>query len=235
MMILKANGKYIDTMPIGTLFSQEEAYADTIVFEVDRFYNGMDLADFSFAIRGVTESGGETQADLTVTAEETLLQLHWQVGEQFTAEGGVLQLDLFAVWYEDPDADRAAQPPDRILRYQLPPVQVRPLPDSSRTLDSRSYTAFLLEVRETADNAIAEINETVAEFEENKTDYSIRILSCERNITLLKNRSDTQAEEIAALQEQAAGLTPIVMLTQEEYDALETPDSSVLYVIRENA
>ncbi len=224
-MLLKANGKCIDTLPISSLFTQEEAYADTIVFEVDRHYNGMDLAEFAFTMRGVTESGGEAQSELQVTVDEEVLQLRWNVSEQFTAEGGTLQLDLLAVKYDDSEADPAADAPDHILRYQLPPVQVRALPDSDRVMDNASYTAFLLEVKETAENGIAEMSAILTEFESQQTDYDQQLTDMEKHLQTLKTRVDTHDEQIAAI-------TPIAVLTQTEYDALEAPDESTLYVIK---
>ena len=65
--MLKAIGKFIDTLPLRTLFSQEERCADTIVIETDRYYNGYDLAGYTFLMRGVTPSGGETEQMLEKT------------------------------------------------------------------------------------------------------------------------------------------------------------------------
>ena len=201
--MLKANGKYIDTLPVQQLFSQEEARADTIVIEVDRFYGAHDLAEFLFIMRGLTPSGGETEAVLTKDVCADVIRLQWEVGPKFTQEAGTLALDLFAYRYEE-DADPEEDPPDHLLRYQLPPVQVRALPDGTHMLDERSYTAFLLEVRATAEQALEDIGSAEGEVH----------------------------SELAAMQDEIDAIPPIVILTQAEYDALPSPDPGTLYVIR---
>lgn len=248
-MVLKANGKLIDTLPIHSLFSQEEHYADTIVFEVARFHNGMDLAEFTFAIRGVTPSGGETQTALAMQVQEQTLRLLWEVSDQFTAEGGTLRLDLFAFRYDDPEADRTTTPPDHVLRYQLPDVEVHPLPESEGTLDSKSYTAFLLEVKETAEDAITVMNGIVSDFEAGAAAYDARLTTVEKQsaandvqIETLQERHAALSERvtsnetgIALLREDIAAHTPVVPLTQAEYDAIASPAPLTVYVIYEES
>ena len=51
-MVLKAIGKYIDTLPIHDLLRQEEQLADDVTIEIDRFYGRHDLAEFRFFMRG---------------------------------------------------------------------------------------------------------------------------------------------------------------------------------------
>lgn len=159
--MLKAIGKYIDTLPLMRLFSQEERYADTVTIEVDRYHDGYDLSHFRFMMRGITESGGETESILLIkVAEENVLRIEWNVSPEFTAEGGMLSLDMFAYRYDD-GTDATTEPPDVLVRYQLPPILVRPLPDSDHKIDSGSYTVFLLEVRRTAEEGIAQISRLV--------------------------------------------------------------------------
>lgn len=238
-MILKAIGKYIDTLPIADLLSQDEALTETIVFEVDRFYKGEDLSVYTFMMRGITESGGETESELTVEVQDTVLHLCWQVGPLFTTEAGSLSLDLFAFRYTDETADRAETPPDYILRYQLPPVTVRGLPDSDAVLESRSYTAFLLEVKAAANDAIAAINSIVEDFEAQKTDYDTQIASLEKSVQVHTNAIGLLSGEVEThttqIQELQLAVTPTVALTQSEFNALETPAEDTLYVIRADA
>lgn len=208
--MLKANGKFIDTLPLQQLLSQEESRVDTVAIEVDRYYGTHDLADFLFVMRGVTPSGGETEAALTKTVGDDTITLSWEIGPKFTQEPGRLALDLFAYRYEE-EADPEEDPPDYLLRYQLPAVQVRPLPDSSHVLDEQSYTAFLLEVRNTAEAALEEIgSETGAVHEQ------------------LSSMGTT----LYALFLRVNAMTKIEILTQAAYDALEEKKASTLYVIR---
>lgn len=219
-MVLKAIGKLIDTLPIADLLSQEEVLADTVVFEVDRHYNGLDLAEFTFHMRGVTQSGGETLAELVKEVEAECIRLHWDIGAEFTAEAGTLALDLFACSYAQ-GADPTVDAPSHVIRYQLPPVQVRGLPESESLLESHSYTEFLMQVKETANDAIAAISKMVKDFESELVNYEAHVVQLERDVM-----ANTAA---------IAALTPIVTLTQSEFDALETPQDGTLYVVKQDA
>jgi hypothetical protein len=244
-MVLKAVGKYIDTLPITELLSQEEALADTVVFEVDRFHGSHDLSEFTFIMRGITESGGETETELSVDVEEQVLRLTWEISALFTAEAGTLALDLMAVRYGE-GQDPSENPPTYVLRYQLPPVQVRGLPDADSVLDSQSYTAFLLEVRASANDAVAMINKLTADFEtESGQLYAERIEAMEQELKAMRDTVDydhnmiiqlisqvTQnTQSIMELQSSVQDATPIVELSQEEFDALDSPETGTLYVI----
>ena len=209
--MLKAIGKCIDTLPISRLFSQGEHLADTVIIEVDRFHDGEDLSGWTFLMRGVTTSGGETETILEKTAEEQTIRLTWKVDKSFTTEAGTLELDLIA--YRS-----VAETPAQILRYQLPPVQVIGQPGNEETLDTKSYTEFLIEVRETAENAIAEITEVVNGY---KSELS----------GLYEDRIAALESAVQQLQTAVAAMTPISILTQEAYDALPEPDPETLYVI----
>lgn len=185
--MLKAIGKTIDTLPLASLFSQEEKYADTVQIEVDRFYGTHDLAGFSFLLRGVTPSGGETECMLTKTVREETLLLSWTVSEDFTSEPGELQLDLAACHYAEGD-DPSEDEPDVVLRYQMPPVRVRPLPDAMHTLDTQSYTVFLLQVRAAAEEGIAEMTALTDEFADKIDAYDAHFQSLDNSVTSLGTR-----------------------------------------------
>ena len=187
--MLKAIGKIIDTLPIEKLFSQEEIRADKIVIEVDRFHDGYDLTEFTFIMRGITESGGETESALLMTeSDENTVRLFWEVGKEFTAEAGTLSLDLFACHYV---ADSDPLETDALIRYQLPPVKVRALPDSNHTLDSQSYTEFLLQVRNAAEENLAEINAIVEQF---RSDFSVALI--DERLELLETLTTTQLQAL---------------------------------------
>lgn len=146
--MLKAIGKYIDTLPLTNLLSFGEKKADTVPIEVDRFYDALDLSEFTFMMRGVTESGAETQTELQkmVSSDGNYIQLTWHIGSLFTAEPGRLFLDLYAYHYE---ADTpGSDPPDEVIRYQLPPVEIREIPEAVReATDEESYEAFWPQVK----------------------------------------------------------------------------------------
>lgn len=231
-MVLKAIGKFIDTLPIKELFSQEEHLADTVTFEVDRFHNGQDLAEFAFFIRGVTESGGETQTALDQETDAETLRLHWHVNDKFTAEAGTLALDLYGCCYAQ-DADPLTDPPACIIRYQLPAVQVHGLPESGSILESHSYTDFLLEVKAAANDAVAMLEKIIAEFEAQLPDYDAQIGQLQAAIKVNGNKLTDHENRIDTLEARMEALTPVIALTQAEFDALAAPDAGTLYVVTE--
>lgn len=234
--MLKAVGKYIDTLPIGQLISQEEMGADTVLIEVDRFYNGRDLKDLTFLMRGVTTSGGETETLLEKEVQESVIRLRWTVGGDFTKEKGELQLDLVACSYaegSDPETDA----PDCILRYQLPPVQVRGLPDNEEILDTKSYTIFLLQVRETAEQTITQIEQLIQNF---KTEIlpaqEERIAALEKALQELQIEQTTlrhTVEELSTSVERLKAATRVIAVTRTAYEALDPPDADTVYVIKD--
>ena len=229
-MVLKAIGKYIDTLPINDLLSQEEVLVDSVVFEVGRFYNGYDLAEFTFFMRGVTESRGETQTELTMEVQDEVLRLCWKIGGSFTAEAGRLSLDLYGCLYAA-DAEPSVEAPEAVIRYQLPPVQVRALPESEGILDSQSYTEFLLEVRAAANDAIEMIEQAQAEFAESIPDYDAALAALSQTVTHLDAKVTELETRVADLETRMTGVKPVVSITQSAFEALEEPDPDTLYVV----
>ncbi|MBE6875251.1 MAG: hypothetical protein E7496_00730 [Ruminococcus sp.] len=148
--MLKAIGKFIDTLPLAHLLSLEEAQSDTVAIEVDRFYDVYDLHNFQFIMRAVTASGAETQTELPqeLSADGNYVHLTWNISSLFTTEAGTLFLDLVAYCYDGTGANPETDPPDQIIRYQLPPVEIRDIPKGvSEATDEDSYTAFWTQVR----------------------------------------------------------------------------------------
>ncbi len=133
--MLKANGKFIDTLPLKNLFSLNEHCADMITIEVDSSYKNLNLSNFTFVMRAVTPSGAEIETTLLKIApdDDSILWLVWEVSREFTNEAGTLFLDLYAYKYDDPTADPTETPPDYLLRYQLPPIEIREIPQTSAT------------------------------------------------------------------------------------------------------
>jgi len=158
--MLKANGKFIDTLPLRHLLSLEEAGMDTVVIQVDRYHDARDLYQFTFVMRGVTESGKESQSTLVKRLDdsEKYINLTWNISSLFTSEAGTLFLDLTAYQYADPETDPAQNPPDYLLHYQLPAVEIRNIPKgTSQATDAESYTAFWTQVLETLTQHSAQI------------------------------------------------------------------------------
>ncbi len=210
--MLKAVGKYIDTLPLARLFSQEEDSVDQIIIEVDRYYGTHDLSDFTFIMRGITESGGETETELEKEVLESVLHLTWNVNHLFTTEAGTLSLDLLAYAYQNGEAEQHQTTPDYLLRYQLPPVEVRGLPENDHVLEGQSYT-----------NLLIQINETIAALGDISQIYSA-LSAHQRQLTHHEGVLELLQEEVSSIPE-------ISIMTQAQYDALENPDASVLYIL----
>ena len=127
--MLKANGKFIDTLPLQHLLSLGEHHSDVITIEIDSVYENLDLSEFTFVMRGITASGTEVQTTLSKIApdDENYLWLVWNISNDFTSEDGTLFLDLYAYYYNS-NTNQNENPPDYLLRYQLPPIEIRSLP-----------------------------------------------------------------------------------------------------------
>ena len=113
-MILKAEHKYIDTSPIAHLFINGEKNADIINFELDRFYNGIDLTACDFILRAVNASQNLIDQILEKTINDNCISLKWTVNEYFTSVDGKLLLEI-----------RAVSGDELVLKYVLNPVYVK--------------------------------------------------------------------------------------------------------------
>lgn len=205
--MLKAIGKFIDTLPLRNLISLEEANADTVTIEVDRFHDSLDLADFIFIMRGVMPSGAETRSVLEKSLSEdgNYLYLTWHIGSLFTTEAGSLFLDLMA-YQNNPESNQ----PEHLLRYQLPAVEVRDIPTGvGNASDGENYTNLWLDV-----------NARLEAFQDTLGTQGDRI----RSILSAVGEHTTVIEELKNRIE-------ILVMSQEDYDALDSPDDRVLYVL----
>ncbi|MEE5992686.1 MAG: hypothetical protein V3G42_05530 [Oscillospiraceae bacterium] len=221
--MLKAVGKFIDTLPLEQLFSQEEHRSDTVTIEIDRYYGEHDMTDFHFIMRGVTESGSEMEAVLdNYESDGIIIHLAWEVGKEFTAEAGLLALDLVAYHYPE-GADPVEDEPDVIIRYQLPAIRIRALPDATHPLESHSYTEFLLQVRNAAEENLAEINAIVEQFR-----YDLNVTQLNERLEALELLTAQLSQELHSFEQR---VYPNVNLTQDEYNALNPPLANTLYII----
>lgn len=186
--MLKANGKFIDTLPIKHLLSLNEAKADTVIIQVDRYHDTHDLYDFVFVMRSVTESGAETQAELTklLSNDEEHIFLIWNIDSLFTAEAGKLFLDLTAYQYSSQETDVVENPPDYLMRYQLPAVEIRDIPEGTgEASDDESYTAFWTEIRETIRNlerSVGVQGETIRNLSATVSQHQVKIQELEERL-----------------------------------------------------
>ena len=144
-MIIHAQGKNIPTYTFCDLLIQGESAADTVTFVLDRFYDGIDMSDCDFCIRGQNEDGYEIEQTLTPVSGENAITLNWVIGSGFTNCAGKLLLEL-----------RANRDEELILKYNMQPVNVKPcvsgvntpLPDTAHKQKSSISHKLNLATRE---------------------------------------------------------------------------------------
>ncbi len=94
---LKVNHKDLNTSPIRTLMRTGENNADTIVIEMERFYDGYDLSQFGFVMEGRNSADTLAVETLSVDTLENTLRIFFVVTSDFTAVPGKLKLTLKAL------------------------------------------------------------------------------------------------------------------------------------------
>lgn len=144
-MEIIAKGKNIPTFAFSNLFTEGEKFSDTICFRVGRCYEGNELSDCSFLMRGVNEKNEEAQQAIIPEIYDDFLVLKWRVSEYFTAVAGKLELELRAVCQIDGGETL-------ILKYAMQPVYVR-----------ESVAGENLPVPDTVEQVLNEISSAVSE------------------------------------------------------------------------
>ena len=206
-MELIAQGKNIPTYPIGNLFIQGEYYADTIYIVVDRFYNGWDLSECNFAIKGETESGEMIASALLFEMQEDKLRLEWKVSGLFTQNSGRLKLELTASLVSE-DATRC------IVRYDMASVSVKP-----------SLTGTNEVIPDTAEQTISQVNQATADGLS-----QIRAEIEAFDIDSVSRRLDVMEDACMTF----LARPEVIAVTQEEYDSSEHKQNSLYIITKED-
>lgn len=206
-MVLTAQGKNIPTYPIGSLFIQGEKYADTIYIVIDRFYNGWDLSECSFAIKGETESGEAVTSALLFETQENKLRLEWRVSGLFTQRAGKLLLELTASLVEG-DITRC------IVRYDMAPVAVKPAITGTNEVIPDTAEQTISQVNQAAADGLSQIRAEIEAFD---------IDSVSRRLDVMEDACMTFLAR-----------PEVVAVTQEEYDSSEHKENSLYIIIRED-
>ena len=203
-MKVYAKGKNIPTYSFANLFVQGELNADAIVFILDRFYEGNDLLECSFMMRGTAHEGEAAFQSLIPDAEgDDKIRLEWRVGNVFTAYSGKLELELTATKY-------VTGMLQVVLKYIMQPVSVK-----------EAVTGSNVPVPDASEQVLAEISQAVSEGLE---DIQAKIDSFD--LTEVEERLDGMDEKCTEFLSRPA----VIPLTQAEYDAL-TEKTDSLYVI----
>lgn len=118
-MKLKAYGKFIDSTPIKNILVQGEKNADIISFEIDRYYNNIDISELVFIMKGINSENQLAEQNLIKKIEKNIIILKWTVDAQFTAKAGVLNLEIRGVTNSETDSDL-----NTVIKYTIPSVNV---------------------------------------------------------------------------------------------------------------
>ncbi len=113
MTELNAQGKFIDTKAIKSLFTQGEHFADKIRITIPQVNNEINITDCTFTMRTVSFDGAMTETVLTKEILDDSLVLTWTVSREATASAGVLYLQLIGSMDETV-----------VIKYTMPPVIV---------------------------------------------------------------------------------------------------------------
>ena len=205
-MELIAQGKNIPTYPIGSLFIQGESYADTIYIVVDRFYNGWDLSECSFVIKGETESGEIVTSVLLFETQDDKLRLEWAVTGLFTQNSGKLMLEITASMVKN-GMLRC------IVRYDMPPVKIKPALTGTNEVIPDTAEQTISQVNQAAADGLAEIRAEIDAFDIDSVSRRLDIME-EACMTFLARPE-------------------VIAVTQAEYDASEHKQDSLYIIIEE--
>ncbi|MBR6985221.1 MAG: hypothetical protein IKH75_17150 [Ruminococcus sp.] len=202
-MEVYANGKNIPSYQFGDLFVQGEKFADTINFVIDRTYNGIDLVNCSFCIKGLTSENWEVEQVLPYMQliGSNKISLAWNVSDNFTFNSGTLQLEI-----------RASMGDAVIIKYSMPPVQVKPAVNGKNG-----------PLPETVEQAVSQITEATA-----AGLARLQQLMDEFDLDTVSARLDRIEEETATY----LARPEVIAMTRSEYEAAQHKENS-LYVITE--
>lgn len=205
-MEVYAKGKNIPTFTFGNLFTEGESYADTIIFYVERYYNGADLLDFEFSIKGVNENGYSAVQTLFPRDCGEYVALDWAVSDYFTVRAGKLSLELRA-------CNVSAEPDDIIVKYVMPPVYVNPSPTGTNEVIPDTSEQVVSEINTAASEGIREIQTLIDSFD----------------ISAVEQRLDTMDENISVF----LARPEVIPVTQSRYDTTVHKENALYVIVKE--
>lgn len=205
-MEIFANGKNIPTYSFGNLFIQGENFADTICFVIDRYYNGRDLMDCNFLIRGVTEENWEVDQILFGEADGEKIRLKWNVISDFTHNSGTLSLELSAS-VQNEYGDNYT-----VIKFDMSPVYVKPTINGRNGPLPETSEQVLNKITEAASDALEKIRQEIVNFD----------------LEAVEKRLDKMEKDTATY----LARPEVAILTQRQYDAI-AHNERVIYAIVE--
>lgn len=183
-----------------------EKNADVITIVTDRYYNDFDLSTFGFVMEGRTAADSLSVQNLSFEVCDDTLRLFFTVTEDFTAVSGPLKLTMKAV--------SAAE--DVCLIFTGGEIEV---------IGNSNEDCLPTEIGE---QLLQQIETTIAAFEgqiESVAEQKVSEAMAACDIPTLV------AAEIPDNIVTSDNVRTLVTITQADYDALESPDTSVIYII----
>lgn len=206
-MKIYAREKNIPTYALSGLLTQGEKFSDTVVFSVDRFYDGKDLYGCSFVIRAVGESSFEAVAPLSSSvAEGDRIELEWRVSDFFTAVAGELELEITASKITDGETEL-------VLKYNMAPIKVNPSPAGENAVVPDTAEQIKAEIAQQTDEGLEQIQALIDSFD----------------LTATEERLDKMESDTAVY----LARPEVVALTQEEYDSIALKKNSLYVIVKE--
>ncbi|MCM1314913.1 MAG: hypothetical protein NC205_01715 [Prevotella sp.] len=221
-----SNGKNIPTYSFGNLFVQGEKFADTINISLERFYNNSDISGYKFMIVGLAEDDSESnQVIIPEIIHDNLINLKWNVSEDFTARSGKLRLELRA--FEETDGEI-----NTIIKYDMSPVNVKPtingknepLPETNEQFIN-SMAVVTGECLEQLQNSVNSANVAL---QESINNFNIWVQGQINSFNLeeTKNRLDSIEADTAVY----LARPEVIPVTRSEYNSTEHKKNA-LYII----
>lgn len=205
-MRVYANGKNISTHSLCNVLVQGERYAETIVFVLERIYEGIDLLDCDFSIRGVNAEGGECMQILSPISDKGNVLLYWSVSEYFTAVAGKLDLELRASFTSENGESC-------VLKYQMSPITVYPSPEGSDIVVPDTSEQIISEINAVVSNGVKQIQQTIDSFDTETIEE--RLDNMDSNIEVFLARPE------------------VIPVTREQYDSMEHKKNALYVIVKE--
>lgn len=196
-----ATNKDLNTSPIRSLVRNGERNADQVSIVLNRFYGDYDLSEFNFLIEGINSQDTISVQNLTADVGDQTVTLEWIISQEFTAVSGPLKLSLKAKNSTD----------STVIIFDGGEIEVC-------GENSDDYLAT-----ETSENLLAQIETAISNFSE----------SFSKQVEGLAEEKLNEAveEKFNGDFVTSSDISRIVKISQEEYDALESPEENVLYVV----
>lgn len=184
MILLKAQGKLIDTAAIMKLFTQGEKYSDQIYITVPKINNNVDVSGCTFVMRTVAIDGSMTETVLEKQIVQDQVFLTWDVPETVTAIPGMLLLEMIG-----------SKDAETIIKYVMPAIYIK-----------EAVMGENVPVPDVIEEKLAQMNEILAQAEEKLEEAKNLAIGIDPTLTIAGQAADAKAagDKIAEVESTAS-------------------------------